>query len=374
MPNPTNPNPNSKDRGRFQWRAPSNIALIKYWGKKINVNVNVNTDQLPATPSISFTLENSYTEIDFSYERDESLSEFSIESMQFFFENSEQPKFQDKIYKFLKKVEGEFPFLKKYRLKIKSSNSFPHSAGIASSASSMAALALCLLSLEKVNNNSTNDEKEFLRRASEIARSFSGSAARSIYGNFVLWGESEFFPGVSSDHWAIPLSEHLKIHKNFSQMMDAVLIVDSSVKKVSSSAGHALMNEHPFKEGRYQSANKRIGQLAKVLESGDYDEFIEIVESEALTLHALMMSSSPYYLLLKPESLVLMEKIWEFRRESKIPLCFTIDAGPNIHLIYPAQYYQRVRDFIELQLAHYLDKRNWICDEMGTGPAMIIEK
>ncbi|MBF0297259.1 MAG: diphosphomevalonate decarboxylase [Oligoflexia bacterium] len=376
----------SSKNGIIRWRAPSNIALIKYWGKKNSSTTAIPSEQiqLPATPSISFTLKHSYTDMVFQYElRDDGIqskkqkeicANFSFDS---FLGEEDHKKSEDafakKINKFFKNIESDFPFLRNYKINITSSNSFPHSAGIASSASSMAALALAVVSLDAIisKNKKVNfNIDDFFQRASQTARIGSGSAARSVYGNFVLWGENNLW-STCSDLWATPVNNYINIHDNFSHLMDAILIVDSSVKKVSSSVGHSLMNDHPFREGRYQDVNKKLKALCNVLTSGDYLEFIKIVESEALTLHALMMSSTPSYLLLKAESLILMEKIIEFRKESKIPVCFTIDAGPNIHLIYPANYHSKIKDFIELELAHYLDKRSWISDEMGEGPSYL---
>ena len=125
-------NPFKNIQGEVAWRAPSNIALIKYWGKYGN--------QLPKNASISFTLNNAFTETSVKYAAKEN-NDKNID-LKFYFEGKENPKFAEKIQKFLESIIPHFPFLTYVSLEINSSNSFPHSTGIASSASSMAALAL----------------------------------------------------------------------------------------------------------------------------------------------------------------------------------------------------------------------------------------
>ena len=128
-----------KASGKTTWRSPSNIALVKYWGKREN--------QVPANPSISFTLDVCTTTTSISYAKlNEKSSGFSFE---LFFEGKIKEDFRPKVETFFKRIEKYLPFLKRYHFIIETSNSFPHSSGIASSASGMSALALCLMHLEK---------------------------------------------------------------------------------------------------------------------------------------------------------------------------------------------------------------------------------
>ncbi len=116
----------------------------------------------------------------------------------------------------------------------------PHSSGIASSASAMGALALCLLSMEEqITGHPSSDP---MKKASFLARLGSGSASRSLHPGFALWGYSKAWPG-SSDEFAIPVQG---IHENFVAIRDSILIVDPGSKKLSSSAGHALMETNAF--------------------------------------------------------------------------------------------------------------------------------
>ena len=154
-------------------------------------------------------------------------------------------------------------------------------------------------------------------------------------------------------------------------MNDSILLVDDSPKSVSSSRGHVLMQRNPWAEVRYEQAHENTGRLLEVLTAGDLDEFIRIVESEALTLHALMMSCGKGYLLMKPGTLGIIEKVRAFRQETDVPLAFSLDAGPNVHLIYPVAYTGQVKEFIWDQLVRFCKSGKWIDDNAGTGPVEI---
>ena len=95
------------------------------------------------------------------------------------------------------------------------------------------------------------------------------------------------------------------------------------------------------------------------------DEFIQIVESEALTLHGLMMSSNPYYLLLKPNTVEIIRRVWDYRREYKYPVCFSLDAGSNIHLLYPSRYKKVIKEFITNELLNFSDKKLYLFDSLS---------
>lgn len=327
------------------WTSPSNIALVKYWGKRGN--------QLPQNASISFTLKNAVTELSISAQKLASQNKLSLD---FWFESSPNLKFKEKIEKFLITQTARFPWLLNHHLEIHSSNTFPHSSGIASSASSMSALNLCLLSLDELYRDKKYEQKEFFSLASELSRLGSGSASRSVYGGIVSWGNV-------SENYATPFSD---AHAVFNNYCDSILIVDEGTKSVSSRAGHGLMENHPFKDERYKIASANFTKIAHALKSGNIESFIEVVEEEALMLHAMMMTSRPSYILLKPQSLLLIEKIRAYRTEKSIPVCFTIDAGPNIHLLYPKSHETLVRKWIDEELAV-----KCIHDEMGSGPINI---
>ena len=155
---------------------------------------------------------------------------------------------------------------------------------------------------------------------------------------------------------------------NFKNYYDSILLVDKGEKTVSSSLGHGLMDNHPFAKERFKQANNHISDIVAILKNGDLKKFIAIVESEALTLHAMMMTSNPYFILMKPNTLAIIEKIRAFREEQGVPACFTLDAGPNVHLIYPYQHKKEVNNFIESKLLVNCAQNFRIDDKAGQGP------
>ena len=339
--------------GKVTWKSPSNIALVKYWGKKKN--------QIPANPSISFTLSNCVTTTFLSYKKLEILKEgFSFDLL---FEGKPREDFKPKINTFFTRIEKYLPFLRAYHFTIETSNSFPHSSGIASSASGMSALALCLMSIEKEFVPEMTNEY-FTRKASFLARLGSGSACRSLEGDVIQWGNHEGIIG-SSDLYAIKYP--YKVHDVFKNYQDTILLVDKGQKQVSSTVGHNLMQNHPFAEKRFEQAHHNLSKLRDIFESGNLNEFIEIVESEALTLHAMMMASTPYFVLMKPNTLEIINKIWEFREETKMPICFTLDAGANVHILYPEKEKEKIYQFIKEELVVYCENGQYICDRIGFG-------
>jgi diphosphomevalonate decarboxylase len=341
----------------FAWQCPSNIALVKYWGK--------HGEQLPRNPSLSFTLREAHTQMSLAYQPSGQRGV----SVDFSFEGQPNEKFRLKIAKFLDSVVGRMPFLAGLHLTIASHNSFPHSAGIASSASSMGALALCLGSLARALTGIPQGEAKFWEQASYFARLASGSACRSVYGGVTVWGQSDAVP-TSSDDFAVPLPGDL--HPVFADYRDSILLVSAAEKAVSSRAGHALMHGHPYAGVRYAQAHAHLGQLVAAMRTGDLDRFITIVENEALTLHGLMMNSDPSFILLQPNTLALIAKVRDYRQATGVPLCFTLDAGPNLHLLYPAAFADQVGAYIAQELAPLCEAGRYIHDAVGHGPVQLV--
>ncbi len=333
--------------------SPSNIALVKYWGKR--------PVQLPENASISFTLDLCRTTTSLRYKkRDKTAVDFDFELL---FEGKPKSDFKPKIQSFFERVEKYVPFLKQYTFTIETSNTFPHSSGIASSASGMSALAYCIMQLEKKINSEITDAA-CLQKASFLARLGSGSACRSIEGPITVWGKHQEIRG-SSDAFAIKFPYN--IHHNFENYQDTILLIDKGEKQVSSTVGHDLMHGHPFSQKRFEQATTNITKLKEILNSGDLDAFIEVVESEALTLHAMMMTSLPYFILMKPNTLLVINKVWQYRKETGAKLCFTLDAGANVHLLYPNSEKDQVLDFIKSELVAYCQNGQYISDKIGLG-------
>ena len=339
-------------QAQVAWRSPSNIALVKYWGKYGN--------QLPCNASVSFTLTHAHTDMAIAYSP-KNVNEQGV-SLNFMFEGQENAKFAQKIQVFLESLLPIFPFLSQIHLNIRSSNSFPHSSGIASSASSMSALALCLCSIEQQLSKQIVPNEQFLRKASEIARLGSGSAARSVYPYAAVWGYHNNI-AHSANEYAIPFA----MHPYFNTYHNTILIVSRAEKSVSSRAGHALMNNHPYADTRYRQANAQLDNLAHILQTADVEGFIQIVENEALSLHGLMLNSTPSFILLHPNTLHIINQVRAFRQSTNIPVCFTLDAGPNVHLLYPAEFAQPIQQFIKTQLLHYCQDNYFIEDIVGSG-------
>lgn len=342
-----------KESGQVHFSSPSNIALIKYWGKR--------EVQIPQNASLSLTLSNCKTETSVIYKK-KSLptNEFSIT---FLFEGAPKPSFEPKIKTFLERIYSQCTFLKDFEFTINSKNTFPHSSGIASSASGMSALARCFVEIEKEIGGKLN-KAEIIEKASFLARLGSGSACRSLEGPITIWGKHSGIKN-SSDNYAVPFNE--EVHEIFHNYQDTVLLIDKGEKQVSSTVGHNLMHNHPFSTQRFKQANSNLSKLKSALINGNIDRFIEITESEALTLHAMMMTSLPYFMLMKPNTLEVLNLIWEYRKKTNIPVCFTLDAGANVHVLYPNKYKKEVVTFIKEELANKCQNNQYINDETGLG-------
>lgn len=341
--------------GAFEWSAPSNIALVKYWGKK--------DKQIPANPSVSFTLNNCKTITKVAFAKKNNNADFSFDLL---FEGKPKEDFKPKIQKFFERIFEYCPYLKDFHFTIDTQNTFPHSSGIASSASGMAALAMNIMSLERLINPNMTQEY-FYQKASLLARLGSGSACRSIKGQVVVWGAHKEIES-SSDLFGVELDS---IHENFKNYQDTILLVDKGEKQVSSTVGHDLMHHHPFAQRRFEQAHENLSKMKQILATGDIQEFIKVVESEALTLHAMMMTSMPYFILMKPNTLEIINKIWKFRTETQIPVCFTLDAGANVHMLYPEQNKEEVLQFVNNQLVEHCQNGQYISDAIGLGAQLL---
>ncbi len=335
--------------GETKWNSPSNIALVKYWGKYGR--------QMPANPSVSFTLKNAHSLTTIKYSN--GTGKVSLK-----FEGEKNIPFGEKIEKFMQSVKDINPFYQELDYEISSTNSFPHSAGIASSASAMSALCMGLCHIENEIFQNLNDQSFFLKKASFLSRLASGSASRSVYPKLGQWGEHKNIEG-SSNLYAIDV--HQSVDPIFHTYKNSILIASSAVKEVSSTLGHKMMNENPYAEVRFKQANVNLAKLMTAMKNGDLDTFMEIVELEALTLHALMMTSSPSFILLQPNTIIMIDRIRKYRKNKGLPVCFTLDAGPNIHLLYPEKIANEIQKFIKDELLELCENGMIIEDEVGDG-------
>ena len=352
--NETNPVPGqtapAASLSEVTWESPSNLAIVKYWGK--------HGQQLPRNASISMTLSEALTRTRLRWrEGTGKLARFTVEG-------TESPAFAERVEKYLRSMRGELPWLERFDFEIETANTFPHSSGIASSASGMSALALCLGSVAASIGVLPEDGPAYRRVVSHWARLGSGSAARSVCGPWMVWGKTEAFADTHHEH-AMYVEGHDPL---FDTMRDAILIVSAGKKAVSSTAGHALMESHPHAAQRFANAERRMGELAQIMRSGDVDGFLAIAEAEALELHALMMTSSPPYLLMTPDTLAILHAVRRFREETGTSVGFSLDAGPNVHLLYPESAESAVHTFIEEELRSRCVDGRVLFDRAGTGP------
>ena len=324
---------------------PSNIALIKYWGKY--------EGQIPANPSISFTLSNCKTETKMIFRSGE---KFSVKT---FLAGKEETKFSEKIEKYFRSIEKYLPWILQGSFVIETENTFPHSSGIASSASGFGAIAKCLMEMDREFSG-----KNFfdVKKASFLARLGSGSACRSVYDGLVVWGEVNEVEG-SSDLYAVKYPDE-EIHPIFRDFNDYVLLIHEGQKSVSSTVGHGLMNTNPYAERRFQEARENFVPMKEILKSGDLEAFMKLVEHEALTLHAMMMMSDPAFILMQTGTLQVINRVWEFRKKTNLPLFFTLDAGANVHLLFPSEKKAEITNFIETELLQYTQNGGIVRDFM----------
>jgi len=308
--------------------------------------------------------------------------EFSVQT---FLSGNEEQKFAEKIEKYFKNIEQYLPWILKGRYIIRTENTFPHSSGIASSASGFGAIAKCLMELDKIFSSTKEEGFESLslttdndvilsgveghqrstinKKASFLARLGSGSASRSLYEGLVVWGKTEEVEG-SSDLFAVPYNNNA-IHPIFKNFNDWVLLIHEGQKSVSSTVGHGLMNTNPYAERRFQEAHENFTKLKTILATGDMEGFIKLVEHEALTLHAMMMMSEPAFILMQTGTLQVINKIWEFRKVTGLALLFTLDAGANVHLLFPNDIdNKRITDFITTELIPLTQKGGVVKDVM----------
>lgn len=282
--------------------APSNIAFIKYWGKTDA------TLRIPTNGSISMNLSTltTTTTVEFSelYKRDNILIDGDIDKQRY-------NRVAEHIDRFRK--------IAKTRMKAKviSINSFPSSTGLSSSASGFAALTLAVSSALGLDLS----EKEL----TIMSRLACGSSCRSIPSGFVEW----YAGNTHETSYAASLYP-----PTFWDIVDIVVIVSHRKKDIATSQGQTYAHSSPFFKQRLMHINEKIKQFKQALRLKNFHKFGEIIEQEALELHAIMLTGRPPLIYLSPESLVLIKRVWQWRNEG-LSVYFTINTGHNIHLLCP---------------------------------------
>lgn len=300
---------------KYKVSAPSNIALIKYMGK-IDANLNK-----PTNTSFSMTLNHLLTFVEIepnahSEDRWELLKGENLYPMSL--SDKGQLRFL-KHFQFLKqhfKVENKF-------FTVRSANNFPSDCGLASSASSFAALTQCTYEMF------SRDKKLDLRTLGELSRQGSGSSCRSLAGPWVLWGEK----GI----------EQVKLP--YGELLHMAVVVEDEKKLISSSEAHKRVSHSSLFVGRPERAEKRVQQLLQAMQTKNWREAYEISWAEFWDMHALFETCNPHFSYMNSASLSVLrsvEKVWEEKGDG--PLC-TMDAGPNIHLLFRPEQKQMLVEF-----------------------------
>jgi len=211
---------------------------------------------------------------------------------------------------------------------IRSANNFPSSAGIASSASAFAALALAGVHAYGLDLSQ--------QELSRLARRGSGSACRSIPAGFVEW-----LPGRTDlDSYAVPIAQ-----PQHWDLWDCIAVVQSAPKLTGSSEGHALAATSPLQSARVLDAPRRLSICREAIQKKDFAMLAEILEQDSNLMHAVMLTSQPPLMYWEPSSILLMKEIVRLR-QSGIAVAYTLDAGPNVHAICTAECIESVQKFL----------------------------
>lgn len=280
--------------------APSNIAFIKYWGKKDEEL------KLPTNGSISMDLSNLLTVTTVEFDPDLKEDMVMINGIKNSSEQSRVVKHLDLIRKMA---------LNTFKAKVLSMSNFPVGTGLSSSASGFAALTIAAVNALGIDL----DEKKL----SILARIGSGSASRSIPDGFVEWKMGK----DSNSSYSISI-----LPPNYFKILDVVAIVSNKKKEVSTTDGQKLAHTSPLFKKRLLNINKKIEEIKKLIKNKDFKNFGQLVEDEAIELHKIMQTSKPPLNYLQPETIKIMELVKKWRSEG-LEVYFTLNTGQDIHLI-----------------------------------------
>jgi diphosphomevalonate decarboxylase len=281
-----------------------NIAFIKYWGNRDNAL------RLPANGSISMNLAGLETRTRVQFD-----PELKIDTLTLNGRRSTGPA--------LKRVTALLDLVREssgltLRAKVTSENNFPMGAGIASSASAFAALAVAASEAANLHLSEAD--------LSRLARRGSGSACRSVPGGYVEWQAGQ--GDADSFAYSIAPPEHW-------DLVDCVAVVSQAHKHTGSTEGHALAHVSPLQSARLAGAPHRLDECRRAILQQDFAAFTRVVELDSYMMHAVMMTSTPPLLYWQPGTLAVLQAVRDWRQDG-LPACCTIDAGPNVHVICPA--------------------------------------
>lgn len=280
--------------------ASSNIAFTKYWGKKDE------SLRIPQNGSISMNLSNllTTTTVEFlnKYQKDEVV----INNVHLGGGNSRVIQHLDRIRK-LANIQK--------KAKVVSQNNFPTGTGLSSSASGFAALSLAASSAAGLKLS----EKEL----SILARLGSGSACRSIPSGFVEWIDGD----SNETSYAAQI-----FPENYWHIADVIVVVSNKKKDVPTSIGQKTAQSSPFMNIRLSRMKEKNEKIKELIKQKNFQKFGQLIEAEALELHAIMLTQTPPLIYWLPESIVVMKEVQEWRKNG-LPAYFTINTGQNVHII-----------------------------------------
>lgn len=312
---------------RWIAEAPSNIALIKYMGK-LNSQQNI-----PTNSSVSYTLPHLITQVELEQSSNPHDSWEALESSDTLPMNLSEAAKQRFIQHF-KMLKNQFGVYESFV--IRSANNFPHSSGLASSASSFAALTRCAcLALSECSGKPIPSPSQ----QAQWSRQGSGSSCRSFFSPWSIWRED------TATSLELPY-HHLRHH---------VIIINREVKKTSSSAAHLAVQSSPLWQGRPERAEKRMQTLIQALKSCDWPQAYQICWDEFIDMHTLFQTASPPFQYFQDEThhiLSTLKAFWEQHQDGPI---VTMDAGPNIHLLFRDDQHALADLFIQEHIKNQFD-------------------
>lgn len=313
-----------------------NIAFIKYWGNQDDAL------RIPANGSLSMNLDGLETRTTVQFDTNLKTDQLVLNG---------QPATEGartRVSETLDRIR-ELADLKTSAL-VRSENSFPTGTGIASSASAFAALTLAAATALGL----CLSEQEL----SQLARTGSGSASRSIPAGFVEWHaghdhSSSYGTSIAGpDHW---------------DLVDFIVLISAQHKAVGSSRGHQLAKTSPLQAARVADAKRRLDLCRRALLDRDFPVFAEIVEQDSNLMHSVMMTSQPPLYYWDPGTLEVINGVQKWRRDG-LQVCFTIDAGPNVHVLCPGSEAEAVNR----RLSSLVNIRSILKCKPG-GPAWLLE-
>ncbi|MFD1850094.1 diphosphomevalonate decarboxylase [Oceanobacillus bengalensis] len=300
-------------------KAHTNIALIKYWGKRNDALI------LPTNSSLSLTLDGFYTKTTVEFRRDLSSDLFLLN------DQAVSGQAYERVSRFLdlvRKLSGE----ENIYAEVNSRNEVPTAAGFASSASGFAALAAA--STRAIGLELSDEELSILTRQG------SGSACRSIYGGFVEWQMGEREDGLDSRAVQVAPEDYWDVRV-------AAVELSSTMKKVSSREGmKRTVDTSPFYSGWLEAIPNDLMQLKAAIKEKDFEKLGAIAEANCLKMHATTLGANPPFTYWHDTTVRVMHAIQEMRSKG-IPVFFTIDAGPNVKALYLPEHEEVVKSMLE---------------------------